>query len=432
MSLDDAAILWQNKDRTVALIDIPRSIAAAQGTKELPCQDVLMSSKALEHPYPSHEPKSEHKKTKLQNNTIDEELHASYTKILREALAEVSGHHTGDWCLPRPFLVSHGNVAAKKRKRNTGIESVTDAIEVEQAIEQTSKDAPDSRVVGGRHGTFSVDAQARANGICMECCGDDASFLSNCQAEPVTISFVSTPGQMSHKIRMPPFSSVYQGDCADSRPVHNAIRAQAQAHDTQKHFDFILLDPPWPNRSVRRAQHRSGASYGAAISLRSIQQLILGTDLDMLMADSCLVGMWITNKQAIRDLVLGPGGVFDTWGLELQEEWIWLKTTAAGEPITALDSVWRKPYEVFLLGRKRSQNAEVSEPEQVHTTRRVITSVPDLHSRKPCLKALVEPMLPGHYRGLEVFARHLVRGWISWGNEASKFNSINHWMSVSQ
>lgn len=144
----------------------------------------------------------------------------------------------------------------------------------------------------------------------------------------------------------------------------------------------------------------------------------------MLMAETCLVGFWITNKSAVRELVVGSGGIFETWGIELEEEWIWLKTTMDGEPVSAIDSLWRKPYEILLLGRKRPS---VSEGGTVK--RRTIIGVPDLHSRKPCLKILLEPLMsdPHEYRALEVFARHLVSGWWSWGNECLKFNWRGFW-----
>lgn len=143
------------------------------------------------------------------------------------------------------------------------------------------------------------------------------------------------------------------------------------------------------------------------------------------------MGVWITNKPAVRELVLGEDGLFAHWGVEIAEEWIWLKTTIYGEPVTPLDALWRKPYEVLLLGRKRRKViAEGTDPvpgfgkEGARPKRRVIIAVPDLHSRKPCLKELIEPLMPdpSNYRALEVFARHLVAGWWSWGDECIKFN----------
>ena len=67
-------ILWQNEDRTVTLLDIPRSIAAAQGTRDCPFQDNLLSTKPLETPYTTNEPKSVAAKAKVINNTVDAQI----------------------------------------------------------------------------------------------------------------------------------------------------------------------------------------------------------------------------------------------------------------------------------------------------------------------------------------------------------------------
>ena len=84
-------------------------------------------------------------------------------------------------------------------------------------------------------------------------------------------------------------------------------------------------------------------------------------------------------------------------------------------------SEWKKPYEILLVGKKTEHKAK-------QPRRRVIIAVPDLHSRKPCLKHLVEKLLlwPG-CSGLEVFARNLVSGWMSWGNEVLKYQWTGMW-----
>jgi N6-adenosine-specific RNA methylase IME4 len=139
-----------------------------------------------------------------------------------------------------------------------------------------------------------------------------------------------------------------------------------------------------------------------------------------------LIGIWITNKHSIRSLVLGSDGLFAQWGVTLIEEWIWVKTTLHGEPVTAVDGVWRKPYEVFLLGRKIDNAVDAIGSASI--TRRVIVGIPDQHSRKPCLKELLERLvLPQKYEALEVFARSLTAGWHSWGDQVLMFNWTGHW-----
>lgn len=182
----------------------------------------------------------------------------------------------------------------------------------------------------------------------------------------------------------------------------------------QGRFDFVLLDPPWDNRSVRRS-----ARYNTMHD--SDPMVVLRDMLGRHIASGALVACWITHKASVRDAALEA---FQAWDVQLVEEWAWLKTTVGGLPITQIDGLWRKPYEVLLLGRKGSDGAPESDSE---VQRRVIVAVPDLHSRKPHLKTLIEPFLPRAYRALEVFARNLTAGWWSWGDEVLKYNWEGHW-----
>lgn len=123
--------------------------------------------------------------------------------------------------------------------------------------------------------------------------------------------------------------------------------------------------------------------------------------------DGGLVGIWITNKPKFRTYVLET--LFPSWRVEPVGEWIWLKITTTGEPMFDLESSMRKPYEILLFGRKalspkrekkkRKREANGGEGQvadvlgdrvitaSVSTIpRKIILAVPDLHSRKPCIK----------------------------------------------
>jgi N6-adenosine-specific RNA methylase IME4 len=126
--------------------------------------------------------------------------------------------------------------------------------------------------------------------------------------------------------------------------------------------------------------------------------------------------------------------IFDSWGVDLLEEWIWLKITDQGEPMYPINGLWRKPYEILLVGKQRdlTSNFECSDTEKDRTepTRRLIVGAADHHSMKPSLKALMERTLLQNvreYRALEVFARNLTAGWTAWGDEVIKFNWEGHW-----
>lgn len=392
----ESPILWQNSDRAwdICLLDVPRSISAAQGTADRPYSDILLSSKPILCPFPSNEPRSAAAKAKLLGNTTEEAIHFEYSTILHRALEQVRRHHSGSWCLPRPF-VTDTKRRSKKRNLDRGVDGECD---------QRPPKLPDDVLFQVNSSPYGEEFHAKDR------VGEERSEI----------------------YRVPAYSTFSLSNCSSSRSFLSSIRNQAQDDSTRRHFDLMILDPPWPNRSIKRSHNTPGSTYATSTTLDDVFQLVLGTDLDMLMAHGCLVGFWITNKPAVRELVCGDGGLFASWGCELQEEWIWLKTTIKGEPVSSVDSLWRKPYEVLLLGRRNPSGS--SAPARSAVKRRTIISVPDLHSRKPCLKLLFEPMMPDpqNYRALEVFARHLTSGWWSWGNECIKFNESKHWCSPTE
>lgn len=424
----------------MTLIDIARSISAAQGTLQQPCSDFLLSVEPLELPFPSNEPKTAVAKAKLESVTIEGELHDEHAKLLREALEEMGTSHTGPWCLPRRFAQEPPRVAKKRKLERFHLQEATAN---DGSVTVDPEELPESLLSGlARRGQHP-----RSNSYKMRLLGEqlndneesepleaDTSMAANDSDCTALLEVSPVAGSATYRFRIPRHASFYLGDCSDARSFRAAIRDQAQQHSTRKCFDFILLDPPWPNRSVKRTHKTAGSTYPTVATLDGVRDLLLGMDLDMLMADDCLVGIWITNKPAIRELVLGEDGIFDCWGVELTEEWVWLKTTTYGEPVTQLDAVWRKPYEVLLLGRRRSFNTAASAEQKMESEpkRRVIICVPDMHSRKPCLKELIEPLMSDRkdYRALEVFARHLVAGWWSWGNECVKFNWDGYWQKA--
>lgn len=139
-----------------------------------------------------------------------------------------------------------------------------------------------------------------------------------------------------------------------------------------------------------------------------------------------IAAIWITNAEKPRKAAYDA--IHDA-GLVVCEEWVWVKTTASGEPIMPVDGLWRKPYEVLVIGRRRDGlEGGVWDGEIV---RRVIAAVPDVHSRKPNLKDIFERVFFGSgdwgYEALEVFARNLTAGWWGVGNEVLKFNDKEWW-----
>lgn len=236
----------------------------------------------------------------------------------------------------------------------------------------------------------------------------------------------STPSSSRPLIfHFPPLSTCLLSDCADSIHLRTSVREFSAYFQGRRDFDFILLDPPWSNASAKRSSPYSTASH-----LRNLKKMLLQMDLDIYIPPSGYVGIWITNAPTVRNLVLGAGGLFEAWNLTLVEEWVWVKTTRHGEPVTSIHGSWRRPYEVFLIGKAPAHRlVRAAKLKEEDTVKRVLFGCPDLHSRKPCLKILIEGlrMVKKSGRVLEIFARHLVAGWWSWGDEVLKFNWEKHW-----
>lgn len=375
-----SCILYQNPSATVTLLDIPRSIELAQGFSSNLASARLLSSKPLEYPYPSVEPRSVKARANLSNFSLEELL---LQKHLEFVLHELKGGHEGLWCLPR-VTVEEGNGSSDgtiERKRQRLDLADAERVPAESSLE---------------------DASLKADHVVLL---DDCLHFHNSKQKPLNLAF--SPSKS--KVTIPPRSTFLLGDIAPTLPIFTLSAPK---------FSLIILDPPWPNRSARRKQSYS-ISYGPS----EIRFLLSSIPLYNHLVDKGLVAVWVTNKPTLREMLLGEGGLFEEWGVQLVEEWIWLKVTSKGEPICALDSVWRKPFEVLLLGRRGGERVGGMK-------RRVILGVPDLHSRKPNLKILFEHIMgrkEGEYDALEIFARNLTAGWWSWGNEVLKFQSPEHW-----
>jgi len=106
--------------------------------------------------------------------------------------------------------------------------------------------------------------------------------------------------------------------------------------------------------------------------------------------------------------------------------------------VVDLSSSFRKPYEILLLARKPGGRSIVDIPKD-----KVIIAVPGFHSQKPCLKGtalqaqsilisgLFDSILPSEYRACELYARNLVEGWMSVGDECLKFMRDDNWQEIS-
>lgn len=425
-----SAILWQNDARTTTLLDIPRSISLAQGTPSHPCTAQIYSCEALQKPFPSTEPKTEKAKANVlrtapQNDTDADLLEA----LLHEAHGEIAKNWDRGWCLRRQVSSLLEDQQTKMRKsRGTncqvaepnfaGAAHQYDGVQFDSLLGYGEKSE-------GFPSTFrqtlhlsnslhcpNVSTRADIKQISHRLVHNPCPF-------PLHMQCIQSSTLLDDVYIIPPRASFFLSTLDQSTAPAMSMAALTLHPDSSAtagpgQFDFVLLDPPWGNRSVKRS-----AKYKTMRNPEPFE--VLQSMLGLHIAPDALVACWITNKASVRSTALEA---FNAWNLQLVEEWAWLKITEHGEPVTDINGIWRKPYEILLVGKMSDDRFNKVE-ESVQ--RRVIVAVPDLHSRKPNLRTLFEPMLPAHYRALEVFARNLTAEWMAWGDDVLKHAHEHYW-----
>ncbi|EXJ55251.1 hypothetical protein A1O7_08177 [Cladophialophora yegresii CBS 114405] len=366
-------ILFQNEAGTVYLIDLPTSIQNGQDTVY-----TLKSSEPLEFPYLSTEPKGAKRHAALAALSLKERsYHASVQERISLALAEIRSHlqatgQGGIWCYPPHALITNAAPELSNSNYSPGPPVILSTTELRTH--------------------FSSLRDLAGNVVC------------NLRSAAAIVT-VTSHGEFV----IPPRSTFILASLEQGLPAF--VLAREGFFRECPGFELILMDPPWSNRSVRHS--------GAYRTQENQVQDPFDEALRIFMrvcAPQGWLAVWITNKSSIRAMVLQT---LETMDLHLQEEWIWIKTTIHGEPVTQLDGVWRRPYEILLLFQKGVS------PKRMK--RRIIAGVPDVHSRKPCLKMLLQELLPPDYRALELFARSLTAGWWSWGDEVLRFQHESQW-----
>lgn len=458
------SILFQNRDDTVFLTDIPISIALGQdlsqaqqpSSQRLPAREIinkksLLSSLPLETPYPSStEPKSDTARARVLQR-IPAAERAYHTGIIeplvREGLNEIRNGYGDDrdWCLPRythDYNSDDGAYPSKKRVTNAKTSSGTYNV---PPTEECSTGIPQPEPPTQQDGLLFTEPPIILSPSCINRFESISELrnhvIQNTSFEPATLGI----GLESYcTFDVPPLSAFVMCTLPTLQRSEQ-VSEPIPGLGNQK-FNLILLDPPWPNRSVRRGRHYHTKPYFDIDTLTHLVGSILQTHLydhstekrvgDSVHSGQSIAAIWITNSEKSRKSAYDA---MASAGLCVSEEWLWVKTTTKGEPVTPLDGIWRKPYEILVIGMKPVTSGNGNADS---VTRRVIAAVPDIHSRKPNLRELFErrfftstsSLEDGvtnavmRYSALEVFARNLTAGWWACGDEVLKFNSKEWWV----
>lgn len=506
-SQDGSAILYQTEDKTVFLIDIPTSIAQAQDLSfnpytpkhenqsptetSIPVQKkarakhtrkrYLISAPPRQTPYPSTEPKTDSARARvLETIPLSERrFHGDFIQpLVRSALERIRvdiQDKRRRWCLPRRVL---NPAPDNKRKRERRTSPAEDTARPAGYI-PSDPSAPPTILSPSSTNAFTT-------------LSDLDGPVTNPSSETALLSIGPSKEKDTSEYTIPPHSTFLNSTLPlTEEPPHQNPIPLPGIPPTQK-FNLLLFDPPWPNRSVRRGGHYEIHPYAEtdllAGRLRDILRLHAygysrnddghahtqpgessgripragrpnrsqNHSQSQSQSEVSLAGIWITNSEKARRTAYQA---LRASRFRVCEEWVWVKITADGRPVSRLDGLWRRPYEILVIGRREeslslsldldldgggggdddgSDRPEIDllgiDPSCI--TRRVLAAVPDLHSRKPNLRAVFEEVFfrdssrgraVESYSALEVFARNLTAGWWACGNEVLKFNARECW-----
>ncbi|CAI0558781.1 unnamed protein product [Linum tenue] len=211
---------------------------------------------------------------------------------------------------------------------------------------------------------------------------------------------------LSRKYVIPLESCFYMSDLGK---IQNLIPA-----DSGSGFNLILIDPPWENASAHQKLMYPTLPNRYFLSL-PIKKLVH--------SDGALVGLWVTNWERLRNFVLEE--LFPSWGVTYAASLFWLKVKADGSLTSDLDLFHHRPYECLLLAYCNTKSGMGGTMED-----QVVISIPGDYSRKPPVGELLQKYVPGvgPPRCIELFAREMMAGWASWGNEPLHFQDSHYFL----
>lgn len=177
-----------------------------------------------------------------------------------------------------------------------------------------------------------------------------------------------------------------------------------------RRFATILADPPWrfTNRTGKMApEHRRLSRYGTMTT-----EDIAALPIADLAATTAHLYLWVPNALIPEGL-----NVLKSWGFEYKSNIIWHKIRKdGGSDGRGVGFYFRNVTEMVLFG-VRGKNARTKAPGRRQVN--FLESRKREHSRKPDEQyQIIEACSPGPY--LELFARGVRDGWLTWGNQADQ------------
>lgn len=172
-----------------------------------------------------------------------------------------------------------------------------------------------------------------------------------------------------------------------------------------KKFSTILADPPWrfTNRTGKVAPEHKRLKRYETMSLSEICAMPVADHA----AEKSHLYLWVPNALLREGL-----DVLDAWGFTYKSNIVWSKIRKDGGPDgRGVGFYFRNVTELLLFGIRGKLRTGAPGRRQVN----MISTQKREHSRKPDeAYGVIEACSPGPR--LELFARHLRRGWTQWGD----------------
>jgi len=186
-----------------------------------------------------------------------------------------------------------------------------------------------------------------------------------------------------------------------------------------KKYQIIYADPPWHFSGGIRSSKKIGGKYQfytpdttvgdgkykSTMSDKDILSLPIGGITD----NNCVLFMWTTDAHLPIALK-----VMEAWGLPYKTiGFVWNKKEKSGTQVCYYGKWTMKGTEICLLGSKGKANSLIKSRK----VRQLVEAVRGDHSVKPGEVRGRIVQLMGDLPRIELFARHKVAGWDTWGNE---------------
>jgi N6-adenosine-specific RNA methylase IME4 len=139
-------------------------------------------------------------------------------------------------------------------------------------------------------------------------------------------------------------------------------------------FDFILIDPPWQNRYIKRLKKtRHERSY-----LMMSDDEIMKIPLHNYLKTTSLVIIWATNSDNHMEALQHMA---EQWNLKLLTVWYWIKIDKCGETFCSFDGN-KKPFErIIIAAHCNDESWQAIIPKNTL----IFTPSSSIHSHKPPL-----------------------------------------------